>query len=136
MYEWLIGYQKLEQEIYYLEWELETYKTELERWCDPTDLGRYALTKESKSSKLEEIIRDHEWRLAFKINRKHELEKIIYGFKGLDQHILRMKYVDGLTLKEIAKELNHGYGYIRNKHRDILKAIEGDKDVTLGLEKT
>ncbi|MHC5373619.1 sigma factor-like helix-turn-helix DNA-binding protein [Enterococcus sp. LJL120] len=136
MYEWLNGYQKLEQEIYYLDWELETYKSELKRWCNPEDLGRYSLTKESKASKLEDIIADHEKRLADKMNQIYDLRTLIYSFKGLDQHILRMKYIEGLTLKEIAKELNHNYGYIRNKHRDILKKIDSDNDVTLPIAKS
>lgn len=137
LYEWLIGYQKLEQEIYYLDWELETYKSELERWCDPTDLGRYSLTKESKASKLENIIADLELRLAFKINQKYDLEKIIYGFKGLDHHILRMKYVEGLTLKEIAGELGYGYTYIRKRHGRILEDLEtrGYKEGTTPIVK-
>lgn len=134
MYEWLIGYQKLEQEIYYLDWELETYKAELDRWCDPSDLGRYSLTKDSKASKLEDIISDLERRLAFKINRKFDLEKIIYGFKGLDHHILRMKYVEGLSLKEISVELDHGYYYIRRRHAAILREL-GHKEGTTALDK-
>lgn len=135
MFEWLNGYQKLEQEIYYLDWELETYKAELERWCDPDDLGRYSLTKDSKASKLEEVIEDHEKRLAYKMNQIYDLRNLIYNFKGLDQHILRMKYIEGLTLKEIAKELNHGYYYIRRRHAAILKEV-GHKEGTNSIAKT
>ena len=123
MYEWLNGYQTLEQEIYYLDWELDVSKKELERWCDPMDLGKYSLTKESRWAKLEEIIADQEKRLAHKMNQIYDLRNLIYSFKGLDQHILRMKYIEGLTLKEIALELKHEYGYIRKTHTKIIHQI-------------
>lgn len=118
---WLEGYHKLEQEIYYLNWELETYKSELCRWCNPYDLGKYSLVKESKASKLEDIISDREYKLAHKINDMEDLTRLICSFKGLDQHILRMKYIEGLTLKEIATELDYGYTYIRKRHANLLK---------------
>ncbi|MCD4974281.1 hypothetical protein [Enterococcus faecalis] len=137
LYEWLNSYQKLEQEIYYLDWELETYKSELERWCDPEDLGRYTLTKDSKASKLEDIIEDREKRLAWKMNSIYDLRKLVYSFKGLDQHILRMKYFEGLTLKEIAKELNHGYDYIRKRHASIIdESKRGHKKGTTPIDKS
>lgn len=136
MFEWLNGFQKLEQQIYYLDWELETYKSELRRWCDPDDLGRYSLTKDSKASKLESIIENHELRLAYAIDDMFNLRKIIYGFEGLDQHIMRMKYVEGLTLKEIAKELNHGYTYIRKRHSRNLEMVKGYKEGTIPIVKS
>ncbi|MCV3150492.1 sigma factor-like helix-turn-helix DNA-binding protein [Enterococcus faecalis] len=137
MYEWLNSYQKLEQEIYYLDWELDTYKSELERWCDPEDLGRYTLTKDSKASKIEDIIEDLEKRLAWKMNSIYDLRKLVYSFKGLDQKVLVAKYIEGLSLKEIACEFGHSYGYIRNKHNQILKKIErSDNVVTNTIDKS
>ncbi|EGO5188133.1 hypothetical protein KZ109_002597 [Enterococcus faecalis] len=137
MYEWLNSYQKLEQEIYYLDWELETYKSELERWCDPEDLGRYTLTKDSKASKLEDIIEDLEKRLAWKMNSIYDLRKLVYSFKGLDQKILVAKYIEGLSLKEIASEFGHGYTYIRKTHANILSKLKrGYKEGTTSLDKS
>lgn len=137
MYEWLNSYQKLEQEIYYLDWELETYKSELERWCDPEDLGRYTLTKDSKASKLEDIIEDREKRLAWKMNSIYDLRKLVYRFKGLDQKILVAKYIEGLSLKEIACEFGHNYDYIRRKHAKILREIsKSHKEVTTPIAKS
>lgn len=139
MYEWLISYQEMQQRIAFLELELERYKSELERWCDPQDLGRYSLVKESKASKLEDIIEDHEYLLAHEMNHCLDLVNLIYDFKGLDQHIMRMKYVEGLTLKEIAGELGYGYTYIKKRHGNILKALElkrGYQKGTAPIEKT
>lgn len=124
MYEWLNSYQEWQQKIALLEWQLNVYQAELERWCDPEDLGRYALTKDSKASKLEDIIADLEIQLAIKMNELHDLKKVIYSFRGNEQHILRMKYIEGLSLKEIASEFGYNQDYLRRKHREILKKVE------------
>lgn len=131
MYEWLSKYQEWEQKIALLEWELETYQEELERWKNPSDLGRYSLVKESKASKLEDIISNIEYELAIQMNYRHDLRKVIYSFKGIEQHILRMKYVEGLTLQEIADELGYTYQYIRKHHSAILKKVQFKKDYVI-----
>ena len=124
MYEWLNSYQEIENRIGYLEFEVERYKAELKRWCNSEDLGRYALVKDSRASKLEDIIRGYEWDLGHEMNTIFDLKKVIYGFKGLNHHILRMKYVEGLTLKEIASELGYNAGYIKNRHSAVLKGLK------------
>lgn len=124
MYEWLNSYQEIENRIGYLEFEVERYKAELKRWCNSEDLGRYALVKDSRASKLEEIIEGYEWDLAHEMNTIYDLKKVIYGFKGLNHHILRMKYVEGLTLKEIAGELGYGIDHIKKRHSAVLKGLK------------
>lgn len=131
MYEWLSKYQEWEQKIALLDWELETYKEELDRWKNPNDLGRYSLVKESKASKLEDIIDNLEYELAVQMNYRFDLRKVIYSFKGIEQHILRMKYVEGLTLQEIADELGYTYQYIRKNHSAILKKVQFKKDYVI-----
>ncbi|MGX7196744.1 sigma factor-like helix-turn-helix DNA-binding protein [Enterococcus olivae] len=128
MYEWLNSYQEWQQKIKLLEWKLSTYKHELERWCDPDDLGKYSLTKGSKAARLEDIIADLEHELADKMNELYDLKKVIYSFQGTEQHILRMKYIEGLTLKEIAIEFGYNQDYLRRKHRQILKRIEFQRE--------
>lgn len=127
MYEWLSKYQEWEQKIALIDWELETYKEELKRWKNPDDLGRYSLVKESKASKLEDTIQGLEYDLAVKMNCLYDLKKVIYSFRGIEQHILRMKYVEGLTLKEIADELGYSYDYLRRKHVKILNKAQFNK---------
>jgi DNA-directed RNA polymerase specialized sigma subunit len=134
LYEWLSKYQEWEQKIALLDWELETYKEELRRWENPDDLGRYSLVKESKASKLEDIIDNLEYELAVQMNYRYDLRKVIYSFKGIEQHILRMKYVEGLTLKEIASELGYAYEYIRKKHSMILRTVEFKKKYVTPLK--
>lgn len=134
MYEWLSKYQEWEQKIALLDWELETYKEELDRWKNPDDLGRYSLVKESKASKLEDIIDNLEYELAVQMNYRFDLRKVIYSFKGIEQHILRMKYVEGLTLQEIADELGYTYQYIRKRHSAILKKVQFKKDYVIKVK--
>ena len=124
MYEWLNSFQEIENRISYLEFEVERYKEELKRWCNTEDLGRYTLVKESRASKIEDIIESYEWDLAHEMNTLHDLKAVIYGFKGLNHHILRMKYVEGLTLKEIASELGYGIDHIKKRHSVILKGLK------------
>lgn len=124
MYEWLNSFQEWEQKTALLDWRLNVSQAELERWKDPSDLGRYALTKDSKASKLEEIIADLEHQLAIVMNELYDLKKVIYSFRGPEQHILRMKYIEGLTLQEIADEMGYSYRHTKRKHSELLKKVE------------
>ena len=123
MYEWLEKYQEWQQKISVLEWELDTYKSELARWKDSNDLGKYKLVKESKASKLEEKIESLQYELAHKMNQIYDLRKIIYSFRGLEQRILILKYIEGYNLKEIAKKTKYSHDHIRRKHREIMQKV-------------
>lgn len=139
MFKWLEGFQQLENEIAYLEWDMERCRSELKRWYNPLDLGRYSLTNSSKAAKIEDNIHEIEWKMAYKMNLKVDLIALVYTFEGLDQHIMRMKYIEGLTLKEIANELGYGYTYIKKRHAKILKTSRveiGYQKGTKPIEKT
>lgn len=150
MYQWLSSYQELTQSIAHKEWRLEKEKAELERWMNPKDLGRYSLVKESKASKLEEIIFGLEWDLAYEMDCLKDLRRLIYSFRGADQMILRMKYIEGLSLKQIAQEVGYTEQHVRRKHAKIMKQIKtlveqkdqntslksGYKNATQSVEKT
>ena len=45
-------------------------------------------------------------------------------FKGLENLILKMKYIEGKSLKEIADELGYSYQHIVNKHASIINTIK------------
>ena len=122
LYEWLKDYQQLEEEIAYLEFELKRSKKELGRWISG-DLSRVKLTAESNGAKLEDIIAIREYELAHKMNDLYNAKKLISKFKGLENKILYMKYVEGKTLTETAYELGYTPGHIYNKHAQIIKMI-------------
>ena len=105
-YQWLQEYQKLEEEIEILKWKIRKSEMELERWYDPRDLGKVKITNESTASHLEEYIKRDRAFLGEKELAMEALMIMIERFKGLDNQILKMKYIDGMTLREIAEELN------------------------------
>lgn len=128
-YQWLQEYQKLEEEIEILKWKIMKSEMELERWYDPRDLGKVKITNESTASHLEEYIKRDRAFLGEKELAMEALMIMIERFKGLDNQILKMKYMDGMTLREIAEELNYSYSYIMAKHASMVKTIKFVEDL-------
>lgn len=122
MYEWLKGYQELEDKISFYEDNLLRSKRELKRWVEG-DLAKVKLTAESDGAKLEDCIRIIEHELAHKMNDLYSLRTLVKSFKSLEQKILYGKYVEGKTLEKIAEELNYGTGWITKKHAAIKKKM-------------
>ncbi|MFJ6264161.1 DUF1492 domain-containing protein [Lysinibacillus xylanilyticus] len=123
MYEWLRDYQQIEDEITYLEYNLERSQKELKRWVSG-DLAGVKLTAESDGAKLEDRIERIEKELQIKLTEQKNFMELISNFSGLNHKILKMKYVDGMTLEEIAEELNYSASYIYKKHAEIAKMIK------------
>lgn len=122
MYEWLKDYQELENRIKYLEYQLDKTQSELKRF-EGGDLSNLRLEANSKGSLLEKNIIRLESNLKYEKEQRETLIKLVYSFNGLDQEILRKKYVEGMTLEGIAYELNYSYNYIKRRHSDLAKTI-------------
>ena len=123
MFNWLKVYQELEQDIAYLDYNLDKTKAELKRWVSG-DLREVRLTAESEGAKVEERIEAIEYELAYKMNDMYKLKKLINTFKGLEHKIAYLKYVEGMTLEKIAEELNYSPQYIYNKHAEMRGKVE------------
>ena len=123
-YQWLQEYQKLEEEIEILKWKIRKSEMELERWYDPRDLGKVKITNESTASHLEEYIKRDRAFLGEKEFAMEALMIMIERFKGLDNQILKMKYIDGMTLDSIADELKYSNSYIYKKHAEVVRTIK------------
>ncbi|WP_242315896.1 hypothetical protein [Bacillus cereus group sp. BfR-BA-01355] len=123
MFDWLKDYQKLEEDIAYLDYNLDKTKAELKRWVSG-DLREVRLTTESEGAKVEERIEAIEYELAHKMNDMYKLKKLIRTFKGLENKIAYYKYVEGMTLEKIAEELNYSTQYIYNKHAAMREKVE------------
>ncbi|EJR89722.1 ECF-type sigma factor [Bacillus cereus] len=130
MFDWLKDYQKLEEDIEYLDYNLDKTKAELKRWVSG-DLREVRLTAESEGAKVEERIETIEYELAHKMNAMHDLLKLISKFKGLENKLLKMKYVDGMTLEEIAEDMNYSSSYIYKKHAEIIRRIKFAEELAL-----
>ncbi|WP_342761483.1 ECF-type sigma factor [Bacillus sp. BR3(2024)] len=130
MFDWLKDYQKLEEDIEYLDYNLDKTKAELKRWVSG-DLREVRLTAESEGAKVEERIEAIEYELGHKMNAMHDLLKLISKFKGLENKLLKMKYVDGMTLEEIAENMNYSSSYIYKKHAEIIRRIKFAEELAL-----
>lgn len=123
MFDWLKDYQKLEERIAYLDYNLDKAKAELKRWVSG-DLREVRLTTESEGAKVEERIEAIEYELANEMNAMYDLMELINKFKGLDNQILVKKYIYGMTLEQIACDLNYSPNYIKRKHAEVRKIIK------------
>lgn len=123
MYEWVNDFQKLSQEIDYLEFRIEMNESELKRWVEG-DLQDIRLNEKSHGAKLEEIIAEQKKELKIKNNQMKQFIELVDKFKGLDNKILKLKYIEGLTLESIAEELNYSAGYIYKRHAQIMRMIK------------
>lgn len=123
LFNWLKVYQELEQEVAYLDYNLDKTKAELKRWVSG-DLQDVRLTAESEGAKVEERMEAIEYELAHKMNDMYKLKKLINTFKGLEHKIAYLKYVEGMTLEKIAEELNYSSQYIYNKHAAMREKVE------------
>ncbi|PFL14007.1 hypothetical protein COJ07_29260 [Bacillus cereus] len=123
MFNWLKDYQKLEERIAYLVYNLDKTKAELKRWVSG-DLREVRLTAESEGPKVEKRIEAIEYELAHKMNDMYKLKKLVSTFKGLEHRIIFLKYVEGMTLDKVAEKLNYSTQYIYNKHAAIGGKVE------------
>lgn len=56
--------------------------------------------------------------------QQKEMLVIIQSFKGVENEIVRMKYIEGLTLEEIVEETGYSDSYIRKKHAEIRSKLQ------------
>nr|MBS9407868.1 hypothetical protein [Streptococcus oralis] len=76
MFDWMKDYQKLEEDIAYLDYNLDKTKVELKRWISG-DLRDVRLTAQSDGAKVEEHLEAIEYELAHKMNAMYDLKYLI-----------------------------------------------------------
>lgn len=113
---------------------LQLSKRELSRWTnyvdgDDGDLAKHQnfLTALQKQNHLKEVITELNERIEKLEKEREEIVQTIDKFTGLNQQILKMKYVDGLTLEAIAEEMSYSYSYIKQKHAELMRIIKFDR---------
>ncbi|MGM0238503.1 sigma-70 family RNA polymerase sigma factor [Enterococcus sp. AZ103] len=116
--------------------DLQINQRELKRWSNYTDgndgdLAKHQkfLTALHKQAYLKEVIQDLNDRIKALESEREEIIKLIDQFNGLNNKILRMKYVEGLTLEAIANETGYSYSYIKSKHAELIRMIKFTKKV-------
>ena len=121
-YQWLKDYKQLEQQIEYLKWNLNRSELELIRWIEG-DLVNVKLEKNSRSSNLENDIEKLKAEIERLEQNKKEVVQFIETFEGVENQIIKLKYIDGHTLEEIAEEIGYSASYVRKKHSEIKNLI-------------
>lgn len=126
----------IDEELVELKINLQISKRELSRWNNYSwatdgDLAKHQkfLTSLRKQSHLKDVIDELSRRVEELEKERDEIVQMIDKFNGLNQKILKMKYVDGLTLESIAEELRYSYSYIKSKHAEIMRIIHFNKKV-------
>lgn len=123
MYEWLRDYIETAEQIDYLEFSIDRNETELKRWVEG-DLQDVRLNEKSKSAELEVIIKEQKKELCRKQIQQEQLIDLVSKFKGIEHKILKLKYVDGLTLEEVSEELSYSASHIRKRHAELVRTIK------------
>ena len=121
-FQWLKEYQDLEDQILFLKWNLNKSKLELSRWIYG-DLSDVRLEKNSRSSSLEKKILIIEQEIELLEEQRTEMLAIIESFEGIENAIIRMKYIEGLKLDKIADETGYSASHVRKRHAEIKKTL-------------
>ena len=121
--------------MYELEICLQLNEKELARWSNYVDtdgdLAKHQtfLTSLEKQARLKGVILDLNERYEKLQKEREEIIQMVDKFTGLDQQILKLKYIEGLTLEAIASETDYSYQYIKNKHAELMRIIKFSKMV-------
>ncbi|WP_235807471.1 hypothetical protein [Loigolactobacillus bifermentans] len=123
-YKWLNEYMQLENDISYLEWEIQKTTAESDRWLSG-DLGQMHVGGDHSrpaqlNKELDKLTAELQWRKR----AVTDLKELIQKFKGTEAQILRKKYVEGETLEDIATDLNYSVSYIRQKHAELHRRLD------------
>lgn len=102
-----------------MKWLLDYWKQEKEIMDFEKELIR--LKEESADSSTIQWLEDF---IQAKRNDKLELVELVGTFKGLDNQILKMKYVDGVLLENIAQKLGYSASYIFQTHAKLMKELK------------
>ena len=135
IYEWVTSLIAIDQELYELRLSLDLNEKELYRWKNYSnedgDLAKHQtfLTALQKQARLKEVIESLATREEKLKKQRQDIIDTIEKFQGLDQRILKMKYVDGMKLESIAEETGYTYQYIKNKHAELMRIIRFSKKV-------
>lgn len=135
IYEWVNTLIAIDIELEELEISITLNSNELERWENYSfkdgDLAKQQtfLTALQKQTRLKEVISSLVSRQEHLEQQRKEIVDTIEKFKGLEQRILKMKYVEGMKLEAIAEETGYSYQYIKNKHAELMRIIRFSKKV-------
>lgn len=126
-YQWFRTLVEIDDEIESIKTQRKIYNIELKRWGtygagDLANKNTY-LTSIKRQNRIEKILLAMDGREKELLKQRKEVISVIEEFKGLDHDILKLRYVKGLKLTQIADELDYSYQHIKNTHSRIMKEI-------------
>lgn len=136
LYEWLEMYVLLCNDIDALELDLKYKWIERKRWANNVDGSQGDLAKQQtyltsieRLNKCDEVIEQLSNRLEEKEKQRQEIIGMVNKFKGIENKILKLKYIEGMTLERVAEESGYSYQYIKSKHAEIMRRITFNRNV-------
>ncbi|MEK4023509.1 sigma factor-like helix-turn-helix DNA-binding protein [Sporosarcina sp. FSL W7-1283] len=105
---WLTDLWELEKEISNLEMRLKQLKLEMP--------GHEAIQA------LEGII-------EFKKETRTGTIELVSTFSTLQNKIMKLKYIDGLTLDKVAQQLGYSSNRVKQIHAELIKTIKSNREV-------
>ncbi|MEX5940912.1 sigma factor-like helix-turn-helix DNA-binding protein [Mammaliicoccus sciuri] len=130
MFEWLKLYRDLDMQHKALELKRDISKEEIDRWYsvsyERADLGKKQdmLSRVRQVDRIREELEELNERIERIERQKNKVLELIDRFEGIEHKILRKKYIDDMTLQEIAYDLGYSEQYIRKKHAECIKRID------------
>lgn len=130
MFEWLKLYRDLDMQHKALELKRDISKEEIDRWYSVSyaraDLGKKQdmLSRVRQVDRIREELEELNERIERIERQKNKVLELIDRFEGIEHKILRKKYIDDMTLQEIAYDLGYSEQYIRKKHAECIKRID------------
>lgn len=121
-FEWLRDYLEYDDEIRYLRWRIRKAKLEEERWAGG-DLANIRLECGSHGAHVMDKVPGLEKELTYNERQQKELLELVDTFDGCDNDILKLKYIDGLTLEEISDELPYSYDWVKRRHAELHRRL-------------
>lgn len=124
-YEWLQEYLDLEERCRYLRWQIRKVKREEQRWEDG-DLSHIRLNKRSRGSHVLDQLPPLQAELDDCENDRQELLALVDSFHGYEHEFLKLHYIEGMTLDEIADDPDFPYGidWIRHKSAELHRMLD------------
>lgn len=135
IYEWVNNLISIDNELYQLNFNLKISKRELQRWSNyidnDGDLAKHQtfLVSLERQAKLKDVIRKLNERIRQLEQERKEIIETINKFQGLENTILKLKYVEGLKLEAIAVQTGYSLSYIKSKHATLMRMIKFSKKV-------
>lgn len=124
-YQWFKTLVDIDDEITNIKSQRKLYELELSRWSIGGDLAKNNTyhTSIKRQSKIERMLISLDGRKKELEDQRKEAITIINEFKGFEHDILRLRYIKGYKLTQIADKLGYSYQHIKNTHSKLMREL-------------